>query len=366
MRRTIGARCSAPAPVLSALALLFLLLAAPTGADARVEIGGGEAHLTLDRSLVRDLRGQGVVVKGIGPGKARGRVVELQVAAGATNGSPGRGALTIAGGFAFDAGRRSARVGDILVNTGKGQSVASIAGTHRILAKHGRLRSKAVGFDTRIRVSGLRLTRGTAAALNRRLGLRGVFRAGRPLGSLALEAVPKSVPIEFGSIAIGAPDTAFTKLESIGAQFGIWGSTQRWAAPGETYFLFDVAATELAPDASSGVLEGGANDGITIQIHAPPPRNMLLRGLRLNLGARDLTATVSALSTEGPETVQIATLDYSAARFQIRPRVGAFELTGIRAVASQFIAEQINKRFQAPGLIQAGDTLARVTVTLHG
>ena len=102
-----------------------------------------------------------------------------------------------------------------------------------------------------------------------------------------------------------------------------------------------------------------------MQIFAPPPREMLLRHPRIDLASRELSATLSALSTESPVTETIATLDYSAAKFQIRPRVGAFELMGIRAVANQFIADQLNERFATPGLFQAGETLARMTVTLH-
>ena len=342
-----------------------LLGALPATAGARDVISGGEARLTLDRSLARQLDRQGVDVEGIGAATATARVIELPIAAGATNGAPGRGALTIAGGFVFGAGNRIARVADILVNTGKGRSTARIAGRHGILAKHGRLQSSPAGFDTRIRIGDLKLTAGTAAALNRKLGLGGVFSRGQRLGSLVLVAIPETVAIEFGNIAIGGPETAFSKLESIAAQLGIWGATQRWAAPGETYFLFDVAPTGVAPDASSGILEGGANDGVTMEIHASPPRNMLLRAPRIDLATGELTATVSSLSQAGPITAAIATLDYAAANFQIRPKVGAFELIGIRAVANQFIAEQLNARFLTPGLFQPGETLARITVTLH-
>lgn len=162
-----------------------------------------------------------------------------------------------------------------------------------------------------------------------------------------------------------APATTFSKLESLEAQIGIWGASERWAAPGETYFLFQVKPTTVAPDASAGVLEGEPNDGVSIEIHAPPPRNMLLRAPRIDLAARELSATVSALSGGDPETAAIATLDYGAATFQIRPKVGAFELMGIRAVANQLIADRLNERFATPGLFQSGETLARITVTLH-
>jgi hypothetical protein len=344
---------------------LFLVASLPASAGARVVISDGEARLALDRGLARDLRREGVDVEGIGAGTATGRLVELPVVAGATNGAAGRGALTVAGGFSFASGTRWARIGDILLNTGKGQSTAKIAGTHRILAKHGALRASPAGFATRIRVSDLRLTGGTAAALNARLRLPDVFRPGRRLGSLTIVAVPASVQIAFGKIAIGGPETMFSKLESLGVEMGLWGASERWAAPGETYFLFDVGTTTVSPDASTGIVEGGPDDGVAMEIHAPPPRNMLLRGPRIDLAARELSATVSALSTADPVTATIATLDYSAATIQVRPKVGAFELMGIRAVANQFIADLLNERFATPGLFQAGETLARITVTLH-
>jgi hypothetical protein len=345
-------------------ALVLLLATGPSAAAARVVIAGGEARLALDRGLTRELRREGVDIAGIGAGKAAGRLITLPVVAGATNGAPGRGALTVAGGFSFDSGARAARIGDILLNTGKGQSTARIAGTRRILAKHGALSTSPAGFGTRIRIQVLRLTGGTAAALNRRLGLPNVFRPGQRLGSLAIVAVPESVPIDFGTIAIGGPDTTFSKLESLGVQMGIWGASERWGQ-GETYFLFPVRPTALPPDAAAGILEGEPNDGITLEIFAPPPRNMLLRGPRIDLATRELSATVSALSGDDPATATIATLDYSAATFQVRPKVGAFELMGIRAIANQFIADRLNERFATPGLFQAGETLARVTMTLH-
>ena len=358
----IRARKTPVAMPVCLLALCLALLAGlPATAGARVVVSSGTAQLTVDRSLARE----GVKLQGTGAATTTRRTVTFPDLAGATNGAQGRGAITLVGGLIFDAGIRGARVGDILVNTGKGQSTARIAGKHGILAKHGRLKSSPAGFGTRIQIEDLRLTAGTAAHLNRKLGLDGVFRGGDRLGSLVIVANPETVPVEFGTIALGGPETGFSKLESIHAEMGIWGSTQRWAAPGENYFLFDVAPTAVAPDASAGILEGGPNDGVTMEIFAAPPRNMLLRAPRIDLASGEMTTMISPISQEGPITAPIATLDYSAAKVQIRPKVGAFELMGIRAVANQFIAEQLNTRFMTPGLFQPGETLARLTVTLH-
>ncbi len=346
---------------LTALALLLVLAST---APARVVIGDGKARLTLDRSLARQLAQHGIQLEGRGTAAAAGRIVKLPIAAGATNGAAGRGALTLGGGFAFDRGNRVAKVGDILVNTGRGQSVARIAGNHRILAKHEGMKTSPAGFGTRILIPRLTLTANTAAALNSKLRLDGIFRRGQRLGSLVMVAIPATVPIERGTLAIGGPESTFSKLESIEVQLGIWGATGRWRAGIENYWLFELTPSTIAPDASAGTLEAAPNDGITMEIHAPPPRNMLLRGPRINLGTGELTATVSALSQEGPETVPIGTLDYTAARFQIRPKVGVFELMGIRAVSNQYIADQLNARFQTPGFFQAGETLAQITATL--
>jgi hypothetical protein len=38
---------------------------------------------------------------------------------------------------------------------------------------------------------------------------------------------------------------------------------------------------------------------------------------------------------------------------------------GIKAIANQFIADQLNARFATPGMFQAGEVLARITLTLH-
>ncbi len=97
-----------------------LLAGPPATAGARVVISSGTAKLTVDRSLARE----GVKLEGTGAATTIGGTVTFPDLAGATNGAQGRGAITLVGGLIFDAGIRGARVGDILVNTGKGQSTA--------------------------------------------------------------------------------------------------------------------------------------------------------------------------------------------------------------------------------------------------
>jgi hypothetical protein len=269
------------------------------------------------------------------------------------------------GGFSFSSGGKAVALRQLRLDASTRSLSATVAGERMRLATIAGANLERDGFDARLKAKRLPLTRAAATTLNRVLGLRKVFRAGLSLGSVNGLAEPAEVEIAFGTIAIGGPDTAFSKLESLNVQMGIWGATGRWRAGAENYFLFAVEPARVAPDASAGILEGAEGDGVTMQIHSAPPREMLLRHPRIDLASGGLSATLSPLSTEGPVTETIATLDYSAARFQIRPKVGAFELMGIRAIANQFIADQLNQRFATPGLFQSGETLAQMTVTLH-
>jgi hypothetical protein len=239
-----------------------------------------------------------------------------------------------------------------------------VAGRRLTLARLARARFQTEGFDLRSEVKRLPLTRAAAARLSRALRLPSALRAGESLGSAKGLAEPSTLQIASGQIALGGPETDFSKLESIGVQMGIWGATQRWNAPGETYFLFDVQPTGIAPDASAGTIEGAQNDGVSMQIFASPPREMLLRQPQVDLASGTVTATLSPLSTLNPITAAIGTLDYSAGKVQVRSKIGVVEFMGLRVVANQFLADQLNERFATPGMFQAGETFARLTMNL--
>ncbi len=343
--------------------LLGGLLAAPAASGASVSATSGETRLTLNGGFDRALRQEGVALEPLGPATLEGRKLSLPLVSGTFDQGADSAVFTQSGGLRLVAGKRRVALRGLTLDTAKGLH-ATVAGKRMRLAWLGSARLDPSGFDARLRVKRLLLTTTAATTLNRALGLDEVLRPRRSLGSIDGLAEPSEVPIAFGKILLGGPDTAFSKLESLRVQMGIWGAMEPWSAPGERYFGFPVKPTTVTPDASAGILEGEPDDGVTLQIHEMPPRDMLLRGPRIDLATRELSATVSGLSATDPVTATIATLDYGAATVQIRPKVGVFELIGIRAVASQFIADQLNTRFATPGLFLAGETLAKITVTL--
>jgi hypothetical protein len=350
---------------LAIAALLAALACAPAAWGAEQPFAGGQTRVELNRGLDRGLRQEGVAIKSLGPAQLKGRKLTLPVASGTFDRDAGSATFMQSGGLKLVFGGKAVALRGLTFDVaGKGLS-ATVAGKRMRLAQLAGAKLEPVGFDTRLKVKRLPLTHAAAAAMNRALGLEEVLRPGSSLGSVNGLGEPSAVQIASGKISIGGPDTVFSKLESLQVQMGIWGASERWQAPGETYFLFEVKPTTVTPDTSAGILESDPNDGVTLEIHAPPPRSMLLRGPRIDLAAQELSATLSALSTADPVTAAIATLDYSAATFQVRPKVGVFELMSIRAVANQFIADRLNERFATPGLFQAGETLARITVVLR-
>jgi hypothetical protein len=350
---------------LAAVALVGVMAFAPTVWGAAQPLAGGKARLALNRGLLRAMKEEGIVLRALRPARLRGRILTLPVTSGAYDRDASSALFAHSGGLELAAGGRSVALRRLTLNASSGVLTATVAGRRMRLAKLGRAELSPDGFDARLVARRLPLARAAATALNRALRLAGAFRPGRSLGSVNALGKAAAVEIAFGTIAIGGPETTFSKLQSREVQLGIWGGSERWGGGAETYFLFGVDPTVLPPDASAGVLGSDPDDGISMEIQAPPPRNMLLRGPSLDLGARELSATVSSLSGADPTRVTVATLDYGAATFQVRPRVGVFELMGIRAVATQFVADQLNARFETPGLFQAGETFARITVTLH-
>lgn len=319
----------------------------------------------LNRGLYRELRRDGVRLGRLGAGRTRGRTAVLPAGAGTVAPAEGGADAGFRGGIALRSGRRIAKLHGLGLDTRTGRLTGRIGKRRLAIALLGGVSGKPAGFGTKISAATLRLTGKAAALLNRGLGLRRTFKANRSLGSLVTVLQPGTVRVSSGTISIGGPDTAFSKLRSLDVEMGGWGASGRWSSGEETYFLFSTEPTEIATDATAGIVAGAENDGISMEIHAPPPRNMLLRQPRIDLATGELSATLSPLSTESPVTAAIGTLDYGAATVQVRPGVGVFELTGIQALANQFIADRLNESFRTPGLFQAGETLARVTMTLR-
>jgi hypothetical protein len=221
----------------------------PHGFGSRHATRRRRTPLALTRGLDKALSQEGVAIKPLGPAKLKGRKLILPVASGAFDPDAGSGTLALSGGLRLVSGRRGVALRRLRFDASTKSLRAIVAGKPMRLARLGGSKLERDGFDARLKAKRLPLTRAAAAALNRVLGLPKVLRAGRSLGSVNGLGEPSAVQIAFGQIAIGGPDTTFSKLESFDVQVGIWGATQRWSAAAEKYFLFAVEPTTVPRDA---------------------------------------------------------------------------------------------------------------------
>jgi hypothetical protein len=355
MRRTVS--------VATATVVIVLALVASASAG-EVPLGAGEAKVVFAAGFEKTLRSEGVTIKPLGPAALKGHKLTLPIASGSFEPTAEQASIALAGGFKLRAGRKTAAVRALKFDASSGNLSAVVAGRRLRLARLAGVKLKPEGVEAHLEAGRLRLTGAAAGALGRALETPGLFRAARSLGSLDARARPSEVEAS-GWFAIGTPETVFSRLQSLEVGLGLWGGSEGWNGGAEPYFLFPTGTSRVAADASSGVLEGEPNAGVTMQMSEPPPRNMLLRHPRIDLATRELSATLSPLSTEGALTGTIATLDFSGAKINFRASVGALELTGVRAISNQFIADQLNTRFDIPGTFQAGETLAQITVHLR-
>lgn len=347
-----------------ALALAALLVYAPALRAAEVPLGGGETRIVLDDALVKELRQAGVSVKVIGPAKLKGRRLALPVKSGDYDPGAASGIFVQAGGLKLSSAGNAVALRRLTLDSTAESLSASVGGKKIKLARLAGAKLERDGFGARLKAKRMQLSGSGATALNRGLGQAGLLRSGRSLGSLDAVGEASEVEIRSGRLSIGNPDSMLSKLEAMKVEMGLSGGSESWGNPPERAFLFSVQPSRIAADASGGILESGANEGITMQIFESPPREMLFRHPRVDLATGEMSATLSPLSMENPVTGPIATLDFRAAKqIQIRPRVGAFELLQIPAIANQFLADQLNQRF-ATGTFQAGEVFARVTLAL--
>ncbi|HEU5251895.1 MAG TPA: hypothetical protein VFU16_01035 [Solirubrobacterales bacterium] len=353
----------AAATTLAAAFLMALLVYAPVAQAASLPLGSGTTRVLFTSAFRDALRRDGIFVKSLGPAAVKGRQLTLPVTSGSYDRWAEEAVFAHGGGFKLVGPDGAVAVRKLRLDPEAKSLSAVVAGRRIRFAALVGAELEREGFDARLEVRSLRLTGAGAGALNRVFGPR-MFRSGRLLGLAETLAETSELEPGFGKFSLGGPDTTFSRLRSMGVEMGLWGSSEAWGEGAEKSFLFPIEPARIASDLSAGVIDGGQRSGVTMQKYESSPREMLLLHPRIDLATRALDATLSPLSTEGAVTGTIATLDFGTARIQFRARIGALEVMGVRAVSTQFMADQLNERLSAPGTFQAGETLALMSINL--
>ncbi len=349
--------CGAFAGALAALALF------PVGASAqRLPIDGGHASILLSGKLRRELDRAGIEVQLSKPAHELEKSIELPLKPeGFFDSRHGAGYAFLRGGIRLRAGKRTAAIGKLVLNTAKHRLSAVVAGQTLTLAATGRAKAYPGGLGILVEIESLRLTPDAAALLAARLGSPEIFRPNRPLGRLTLGAPLFVVPVTEGAIHFSFDPGFQQKLDSLGVAVSPYGSATH-ASP-TLPFDFTQVGGEINPRFEHGQLLAGKEEGLRFTQAGPSgPREVIWRSIRIGFengygGEGSDVVTASWALPSGIIDAPIAQIEFgSTPSYNGKSEV----FTGPPAVAtlSPYAVQPLNEAFGAgKSVFAAGEPL---------
>jgi hypothetical protein len=297
---------------IAAAALLALLALAPLASAATDPVASGTATITLNAGFNKKLKQFGIKLKKIAPATVSGTKATFTVTSGELDPTTGLGTVSLGGGLKFKAGKKTAAVKSLVINTGTKELSGSIAGKKLKVASLAGWTAARNGFGVNLTIKKLKLTGASASQLNKKLGFpikpktsgskskraaasKGPskpFKGNQLLGSSAAETQPSTVVVlPTGNATLALAPSALAKLKGVGPEF----------PPASGNHPFEVKLSALAPTSLSGLTATFPIGGGTVGPSATAGTLQTLGGLQL---VQDLDA-LSAEKTKGETTLKM-------------------------------------------------------------
>jgi hypothetical protein len=266
------------------------------------------------------LKANGVKLYAVTPATRQGALISFPVSGGKFDPTNAKGTVEHSGALLFKAGSKSLPLKSLQLKTTQRHAPLSVkagGGQLKLGAAKGLVVTRA-GFANDVAVSDLTLSAKVATRLGKKLGLRGVFKAGQPLAQAKTVANPETI----------APDGSQGILETQGALGALQlGGGQVFWSEG----WFDLAAKTYSPE---------------LDVEPSPP-----------YGGKQERQGVVALSL-------------AAASVSANPAAQTVTVAGASLSASAATAQLLNDVFAKPqgksGVFVAGEALGGVGFTAVG
>jgi hypothetical protein len=390
-----GGRGTLPVAI-AAAALLALLALAPLASAATDPVASGTATITLNGGFNKKLKQYGIKLKKIAPATVSGTKATFTVTSGALDPTTGVGTLSLGGGLKFKAGKKTAAVKSLVINTGSKELSGAIAGKKLKVASLAGWTATRNGFGVNLTINKLKLTGAAASQLNKKLGFpikpkpkkksgkqskraaasKGPskpFKGNQLLGSSFAETQPSTVAVlPTGNATLALSASALQKLNNVGPHApGIPGpfavklapvapTTVTAAGPPPTV-AFPIGGGTLAPTATAGTLQTlGGLELVQSLEGAPPPGTKGVTKLRMANIWVDLaqkTASVEVI-IENPKTPEanlgnlgrasIADINLTSATIVSDPATHVISVQNASATLQAVTAETLNSVFITP------------------
>jgi len=378
-------------PVAIAAAALFALLAlAPLASAAPDPVGSGTATVTLNGGFKNKLKKYGVKVTQISPAKwTAGTKATFTVTGGELDPITGLGTVSLGGGLKFKAGKKTASLKSLVLNTTKKELSGNVAGKKLKVATIAGFTAARNGFGVNLTIKKLKLTGATAKQLNKKLGFpikvkpkktkkAGAskapavpFKANQVLGSSAAETQPSTVAaVPTGNATLLLSASAKQKLDKVGPELPpasgnfpfkveisqVAPTTLASPGPPPTY-AFPIGVGTIGPTATAGTLQtlGGLKLVQNLEAAGAGVTTLTMANIWVDLAQK--TASVEVV-IENPKTpaanlgnlgrASIADITLTGATVVSDPATHTVSVQGAAATLQAVTAETLNSVFIAP------------------
>jgi hypothetical protein len=373
-----------PAGIL-ATALIALLAFAPLASATPDPVGGGSTTVTLKGNFVNYLKTFGIKVQKIGPAKLNGKKATFTNTGGSVDPTTGQGEVTLGGGLKFKAGKKTAPVKALVLNTTKKALFAKVAGKKMKFATVAGWSQARNGFGVNITVKKLKLTGSAASALNKKTGYQKgkpkPFLANKLMAQAKSDVQPSTVAVlPGGNATLALSAQAVEKLSKVGPEVapGFWPFEVKLATVAPTTVTvpgppptvaFPISGGTMGPSATSGVLQtiGGLTLSQNLEALGPNGNGqttLTLGNIWVDMGTKQASVEVSVTSTAtNEETKKAANLgnlgrasiaDLVIGPVTIDSATRTISVTNATATLQAVTAETLNSVFIKPIEKEAG------------
>ncbi len=351
----------------SAIAVLAvsvaLISAAPAGATYD-PIAGGQTKLTFSSAFIGLIKSHGVKLTAKAPVTLKGATAGFPVSGGKVDPVAVRGSIEHEGALVFKAAGHSLPLKGLTLKTTQAHSplTAKFGGGQLKLAERAKLTTERSGFGLRAKVTQIKLSAKVATRLDKKLGLRGVFKAGQLLASSITTAQPATVAIRAGGSGALQLTPAFAaKLSSLFVAVNPVFPAEHLGAP----FTLPIGGGQIAPDAGTGDLKTNGS----LELIQQGGGQVFLREFIPDFGAATTSAEVDA-EPSPPLPGKLGLLPAFGllpGTVAAEPTARTITVSGATLTLSAAIAALLNEAFATPqhkaGVFAAGEALGTLSFT---
>jgi hypothetical protein len=298
-RPRLARRGTLPVGVLAAV-LIALLAFAPFASAASDPLASGTTTMTLQKSFTNYLKTFGISVSKISPTKLSGGKATFKVTGGSLDPTTGKGTVNLGGGLKFKAGKTSAPVKGLVLDTNKKSLTGKVGGKKVKIASVSGWSFSRKGFGVNLKINKVKLTNAGATQLNKKLG----FSKGKPkpflknklIAKATSETQPATVTVlPIGNMTFSGSPLLLGKLKNVKVELQTLGLTKQEGAT----FTGPILGGTVSPTGTAGVVQSGIGLNLIQNLPTggePISTTITLGGMYVDLAAKTATVEVVAKS----------------------------------------------------------------------